>query len=91
MSASRYQNNSLVPQPVKKILPSATDIAHPFKIGERIDNLAQKYYSDVTLGWVIMAGNPEYENEFDIPFGVTLRIPYPLQRVFDMWLLSSEI
>ena len=92
MSASRYQNNNtLVPQPLRKILPSPTDIAHPFKLGERLDNLAKKYYEDPTLAWVIMCGNPEFENEFDIPFGITLRIPFPLQRVFDSWMINNEL
>jgi hypothetical protein len=60
-------------------------------MGERIDTLAGKYYEDPTLGWVIMSANPQYENEFDIPFGVDLRIPFPLQRIFDAWLINSEI
>ena len=90
MPASRYLYNTNIPQPIKKILPAPTDIAHSLKIGERLDNLSQKYYDDPTLAWIIMAGNPEWENEFDIPFGVTLRIPFPKQRVFDGWLQTQE-
>jgi len=91
MPISRYSQNSLVPQPIRKIIPANTDILHPFKMGERIDNLAEKYYKDVTLGFVIMCANPEYDNEFEIPFNTFVRIPWPLQRVFDAWLIEDQI
>lgn len=91
MAANRYFNSTTIPQPKRKILNAATDINHLLKIGERLDNLAFKYYDDPTLGWVIMCANPDFDNEFDIPFGTNLRIPYPLQRVFDSWLLSSDL
>jgi nucleoid-associated protein YgaU len=76
---------------MRKIKPSNGDVLHKLKMGERIDNLAQKYYKDPTLAWVIACANPEYDNEFEIPIGATVRIPYPLQRVWDGWLISNEI
>lgn len=91
MGVSRYQINKNIPQPKRKIKFADTDIIHPFKLGERIDNLSEKYYGVNTEGWVIMCGNPEYDNEFAIPHGVDIRIPYPLQRVFDAWQISNEI
>jgi len=92
MAVSRYlTNNPFSPQPIRKIIPSYTDILHPFKMGERLDNIAYKYYKDPLLSWVILAANPNYENEFDIPFGVTIRVPFPLQRVFDAWLINQDI
>ena len=62
---NRYDSNSNIPQPIRKVIPSGTDILHHFKMGERIDNLAEKYYNDATEGWIIMCANPEYDNEFD--------------------------
>lgn len=91
MSASRYAQDSSIPQPIRKVLPAVTDILHPLKMGERIDNLAYKYYQDTTLGWVIMSANPDWDNEFEIPFNTYVRIPFPLQRVFDSWLVETEI
>lgn len=91
MSASRYTQSQLIPQPVRKIIPAATDILHPLKMGERIDNIAYKYYKDVTLSWVIMCANPDWDNEFEIPFNTYIRVPFPLQRVFDAWLIDNEI
>lgn len=89
--ANRYTLTSSIPQPMRKIKPSSTDILHILKMGERLDNLAQKHYKDQTLGWVIAAANPEFDDEFEIPIGYTVRIPFPLQRVFDSWMMSNEI
>lgn len=89
--ASRYSISSAIPQPIRKIRPAATDILHPLKMGERIDNLAQKYYQDPTAGWIIMCANPNFDNELEIPIGTQVRIPFPLQRVFDDWMSSDEI
>lgn len=88
--ASRYLLGSLPPQPMRKIIPSSNDVLHKLKMGERIDNLAYKYYKDPTLAWIITAANPEFDNEFEIPIGTTVRIPVPLQRVFDLWMQNSE-
>lgn len=79
------------PQPIRKIIPAYTDIMHPFKMGQRIDNLAYKYYSDATLGWIIMCANPQYDNELEIPFGVNIRIPFPLNRVLRAWQINNDI
>lgn len=92
MSISRYNNNeSFVPPPARIIVPAITDILHPFKMGERIDNLAGKYYNDSELGWVIMYANPQYDNEFEVPIGTNIRIPFPLQRVMDSWMINGQI
>ena len=88
---NRYLHSSDFPQPIRKIKQASTDILHPFKMGERIDNLAYKYYNDVTLGFIIMCGNPEYYNELAIPFGTTIRIPYPLSRVTTSWNIDKQI
>lgn len=88
---NRYDIGIDFPQPIRKITPAVTDILHPFKMGERIDNLSQKYYKNPTLGFIIMCGNVEYYNELEIPFGTKIRIPYPLSRVFSEWGIKNEI
>lgn len=80
-----------VPQPMRKVLPAFTDVIHNLKLGERIDNLAFKYYKDPKLAWIIMSANPEFDNEFEIVPGTPVRIPWPLQRVFDAWQIDNEI
>lgn len=89
--STRYIINTSIPQPIRKILPSVTDILHTLKMGERLDNIAQKYYKDPTLSWIIMCANTSWDQEFEIPIGTEIRIPFPLQRVFDSWMVSNEI
>jgi hypothetical protein len=44
----------------------------------RMDILSQRYYGLPTEGWLIMMANPEFgTDEFDIPNGTIIRIPYP--------------
>ena len=88
---NRYLTSTLTPQPIRKINPAYTDILHILKQGERLDNLAQKYYNDPTISWVIMCANPEWDHELEIPFGTEVRVPYPLARVFDSWNISNDL
>jgi phage tail protein X len=45
-------------------------------IGDRLDLLAWKYYSDVTLWWAIAAANPELRKDsLFLEPGIQLRIP----------------
>lgn len=43
--------------------------------GTRLDSLAQEYFGDPELGWVIANANPEVFYPDDIPVGTVLRIP----------------
>lgn len=44
--------------------------------GDRLDLLAQQYYSDVSLYWIISAANNELiKNSLFIPEGTQVRIP----------------
>lgn len=88
---NRYASNSTFPQPIRKVIPSVTDQIHTLKMGERLDNIAYKYYGDPGLSWIIMCANPEFDNELDITIGTQLRIPYPLNRVLDDWMINKEI
>jgi hypothetical protein len=51
----------------------------------RFDILAQKYYSNPTLGYLILMANPEYVSEHDIPDGTIIRIPFPKDRVLTLY------
>lgn len=87
---NRYSKYSHI-QPIRKISLAITDIDHTLKEFETIDQLAQKYYNDPTLEWVIMCANPDYFLSFAIPAGTVLRIPFPLERVFQAWGQTSDI
>ena len=47
----------------------------------RLDKLSQKYYGNPFYDFLILYANPDYRNEFDIPDGTLIRIPFPLARV----------
>jgi hypothetical protein len=51
----------------------------------RFDILSQKYYGNPTLGFLILMANPEYMSEHDIPDGKVIRIPFPKDRVIDVY------
>ena len=50
-------------------------IVHQFSLGETLDGLANKYYNDPQLWWVILEANSQYRSELDIPYGTNLTIP----------------
>ena len=53
-----------------------------WKMGfSRMDKLAQKYYGNPFFDFLILYGNPQYVNEFDIPDNALIRIPFPLDQV----------
>ena len=47
------------------------------RIGERLDLLANKYYQNPDLWWVIMKANPDKlrRDSFFMPIGIQIRIP----------------
>jgi len=47
----------------------------------RLDKLALKYYNNPFYDFLILYANPEYVDQFDIPDGTLIRIPFPLNRV----------
>ena len=66
--------------PFIKIPYESTDLLVKFnKSKMRMDTLSYKYYGDANYGWLLLMTNPHLGSmEFDIPDGVTFRIPYPL-------------
>jgi hypothetical protein len=51
----------------------------------RFDVLAEKYYANATLGFFILMANPEYLSEHDIPDGKIIRIPFPKDRIIQLY------
>lgn len=50
-------------------------IIHQFTASDRLDGLAQEYYKDPQLWWVILDANPQFSSELEIPLGTDLVIP----------------
>lgn len=62
-------------------LPSkTTDKRFIYKVGQsRLDKVSQQYYDTPVFGWLILVANPNYGGqEWNIPDGAILTIPFPL-------------
>ena len=46
----------------------------------RMDRISQKYYGNPFYDFLILYANRIYLNEFDIPDGALIRIPFPLTK-----------
>lgn len=51
------------------------DLVYQIKAGEDIEFLANKFYGNPLLKWVILYANPSYMSELDIEVGDYLNIP----------------
>ena len=62
-------------------------------IGDRFDILAQQYYSDSSLWWIISIANPQLtQNSYHIPEGTQLRIPQNIGSIISQFnTLNQEI
>ena len=55
---------------------SSDDIYVITQEGDRYDQLAQQYYGDSSLWWIISTSNPSLkQNSYFPPIGIQLRIP----------------
>lgn len=81
---NRYQqfliNGTQTVVPFVKIPTKSTDKKYIYKTGmSRLDKVSQQYYDSPFFGWLILAANPEFGgNEFSIPDGSILSVPFPL-------------
>ena len=52
-------------------------------IGDRLDNLANQFYEDVNLWWVITSANPDVikRDSFMLEEGIELRIPSDTNQI----------
>lgn len=72
-----YKNSKYPPVPV-----SQNDIYVITSFGDRLDLLAQQYYSDSTLWWIISIANDFLkQNSIFIPIGTQIRIPINVNQI----------
>ena len=67
--------------------PSETDIYVETEFGDRLDLLANQFYSDVTLYWIISIANPDvmgFGSLYPKP-GSQLRIPTNVSGIIDSY------
>lgn len=64
-------------------IPYSENDLYTFPVeGDRLDNLAYRFYGDSTLYWIIAAANPQiaYNLLYTVP-GEQLRIPFPVDSI----------
>mgnify|MGYP006342102883 FL=1 len=94
MSFDRYSQfrsgNEINVVPFGEIPKSKSDIYEIYrKGGKRLDQISSQYYDSPDYAWLILQANPQYGSlEYNIPDGVELRIPYPLNNALNAWLVS---
>lgn len=78
--------------PYGEVPKKSTDFFERYeKNNTRLDIISYNYYGDANYGWLIMQANPEYGSmEYEIPDGVTLRIPFPLNESIEDYRKSIE-
>ena len=79
----RYYKNVSYPE----IPLSEDDIYVITEFGDRLDLLANQFYNDVTLYWIIAVANPDYINfgSIFITEGTQLRIPTNISEIIDSY------
>lgn len=80
---SKLISNGLTKQmPFIKIRQRSTDKSKVWnKETDRMDVLSQRYYNTPHGDWIIKMANSQYGDEFDIPDGAFIRIPFPYKAV----------
>ena len=106
--SSRYNNNPLIPfveSGGNKVLPIQRSIRYPelphdvndiyafTTLGDRLDLLAQQFYGDVNLWWIIASGNPDIipQNSLFVPVGIEIRIPYNVSLAKTLFNIINRI
>jgi hypothetical protein len=54
---------------------SSRDVYIVGQVGDRLDNLANTYYKDATLWWIIARANNIGKGDLIVPLGKQIRIP----------------
>lgn len=84
----RYYTNVFYPE-----IPLTSDDIYVITVqGDRLDLLAQQYYGDSTLYWVISTANNHLNhNSLFIPEGTQLRIPANYAQAVTSYTLFNQL
>tara|TARA_R110000796_G_scaffold39892_1_gene99127 strand:+ start:92 stop:415 length:324 start_codon:yes stop_codon:yes gene_type:complete len=79
----RYYRTVFYPE----VGPTESDIYVETEFGDRLDLLANRFYGDVTLYWIISISNPDVISLGSIspPPGTQLRIPVNISGIIDSY------
>ena len=97
---SRYENNKIIKSKdlnrvyksniYPKIERSATDIYIITRSGDRLDLLANKYYNDQNLWWIIAVANNLGGSGLIVPPAKQLRIPTEVANILSEYQELQE-
>jgi len=78
---NRYYTNTLYPE----IPPSINDIYVLTQVGDRLDTLANNFYQDTSLWWIISKANPDKirRDSLLLKPGIQIRIPNNIQVILN--------
>lgn len=78
----KNEDGSIEWLPFVPISQSSSDLSEVWVQGRsRLDKLALRYYNNPFYDFFILLANPQYVDQFDIPDGALIRIPFPIDRV----------
>ena len=84
----RYYKENKYPE----IPESENDIYVITNQSDRYDLLAQQYYQDFNLWWIISCANPELGfDSINIPPGTQVRIPIQLQQILSDYIKLNNL
>tara|TARA_R100001443_G_scaffold107199_1_gene116948 strand:- start:922 stop:1221 length:300 start_codon:yes stop_codon:yes gene_type:complete len=76
---------------IPKIPTQSTDLFIISREGDRLDLLANEFYQDVSLWWVIAEANQVGKGTTVVPAGIQMRIPNPITRdILDLIYKAEE-
>ena len=85
--SKRRNNNKRVYKNIKypEIPLSVNDLYITTTSGDRLDALANQFYQDLDLWWVITTANPDVvrRDSFNLKPGIEIRIPSNVQSVIE--------
>lgn len=74
---NRFFETTMLPE----IERSPEDLIITTGTGERLDRLADRFYDDPSLWWVIAAANGLGRGDFTVPANIQLRVPQNLNQI----------
>jgi hypothetical protein len=86
----KYYTNNLYPE-IKGELLDPNDIFMISSWGDTLTSIADEFYNDVNLYWVISITNPNKipSDSLYIPPGTQLRIPIKIDNIMDEYILLN--
>jgi hypothetical protein len=76
-----YRSNAIYPE----VVLSEKDYYIITTAGDRYDTLAQQFYNDYSLWWIIAAANNSEHGSLNVEPGVQLRVPFNYTEIISQY------